>query len=269
MLKIDHPLFPYYRFERLGAAGGMLHFVSSGSRTLGFPEGEDGAEVRENRRRLAQAVGFDVRRLVTAQQVHGTHVAVVAGEDAGRGALDRPSRLPQTDALVTAIPGVCLMVLSADCVPVLLFDPVCRVIAAVHAGWRGTAAGIVARTVRTMQERWGCLPADILAGVAPSIGPCCFEVGEEVAQVFRNLHPGNPEVVLPARGAGKSRVDLWASNRLQLLAAGLQPDHIEVAGCCSMCHPDAFFSYRRQGQAAGRFGAGIVLLPDVEPLNRM
>lgn len=263
MLKIDHPLFPYYRFERFGADARLLHFVSSGSRTLGFPEGKDGAEVRENRRCLAQAVGFDPQRLVTAQQVHGTRVAVVTAEDAGRGAFDRESRIPETDALVTATPGVCLMVLSADCVPVLLFDPVRRVVAAVHAGWRGTAANIVARAVRVMRKQWGCLPGDIRAGIGPSIGPCCFEVGEEVAQIFGDLYPGVPGLVLPASGQGKARVDLWVVNRRELLEAGLTPEHIETAGLCSMCSPDSFFSYRRQGQAAGRFGAGIVLLPDV------
>lgn len=261
MLKIDHPLFPYYRFEHLAAYNKVLHFVSSGSRTIGFTEGKDGTEVLENRRCLAQAVGFDLQSLVTGRQVHGTHVAIVTGDDAGRGALDRESRIPETDALVTATPGVCLMVLSADCVPILLFDPVRHVIAAVHAGWRGSVSKIAAIVVHTMQEQFGCLPTDILAGIGPSIGPCCFEVGKEVADTFRTFHPEAQEIILPGQISGKYHVDLWTVNRLQLLEIGLQAENIEVAGLCSMCHSDKFFSYRRQGQMAGRFGAGIALLP--------
>lgn len=250
---------PYYTFPLFSSWPGLVHFVSSGAGDLGFSEREEHRTVEANRRMLLEEVGLRAEQLVTAEQVHSARVRVVGASEKGRGALDRESRLPATDALVTAEEGICLMVLAADCVPVLLYEPVCRVVAAVHAGWRGTAARIVEQTVQVMQKQFGCRPEQIRAGIGPSIGPCCFEVGEEVAQVFRDLCPRQPEIVRPAATSGKYQVDLWETNRQELLEAGLLPAHIEVAGMCSKCHPDHFFSYRRDGEKAGRFGAGIAL----------
>lgn len=257
MLKVVRGNFPFYRFERLGDDRSLLHFVSSGERTIGFSGDTEEKVVRSNRRDLAEAVGFDAAFCVTGRQVHSAHVAVVTAVDSGRGALDAESRLPDTDALVTSCKGVCLMVLSADCVPVLLYEPERRVVAAVHAGWRGSAAGIVAKTVELMRGRFACRPERIRAGIGPSIGKCCFEVGKEVAGVFEDSFVGT---VLPGRSGQKCHVDLWEANRRQLLQSGLVDSHIEIAGMCTVCHPDRFFSYRRDGRAAGRFGAGIMLV---------
>ncbi len=251
--------FSYYTFDGLATCSGMLHFVSSGERNIGFTEDSGGPAICENRRLLARNVGFDPGVLVTAQQVHSSHVAVVTKVEAGKGAMDKRSRIPETDALVTNVADVCLMVLSADCVPVLLYDSQQRVIAAVHAGWRGTAAQIVLKTVQVMVDRFGCRAEQIQAGIGPSIGKCCFEVDGEVADVFRNLFPVRPDIVTEGKTTGKYQVDLWEANRQELVEGGLLPDHIEIAGMCSVCHPDRFFSYRREGKAAGRFGAGIML----------
>lgn len=259
MRKIENTDFPFYRFENLSACPGIGHFVSSGRKNIGFIEGADPLPVWRNRQMLGQTAGFDARRLVTGQQVHSTCIAVVTDREAGRGAMNRESRLPATDALVTDRPGICLMVLSADCVPVLLYDPHRQVVAAIHAGWRGTAGEIAARTVQVMQEKFGCSPEEIWAGIGPSIGKCCFEVEEEVVRAFQHLFPDRETVVSAGRKPGKYQVDLWEANRLELQRAGLLPENIEIAGLCTVCHPDRFFSYRRDGQAAGRFGAGIVL----------
>lgn len=253
-------VFPYYQFEHLRACSGVRHFVSSGARNIGFTADADADGIRENRLLLADAVGYEAERVVMARQVHSDHVAVVGEEDAGRGAFDRDSRLPATDALVTACQGICLAVLSADCVPVLLYDPVKKVIAAIHAGWRGTAARIVCRAVEVMRDRFGCEPADLLAGIAPSIGKCCFEVDEPVADVFRGIFPADSGIVSADSRPGKYRVDLWEANRHELIASGLLPSRIEVAGMCTVCHPDRFFSYRREKERAGRFAAGIMLI---------
>lgn len=258
MLFVHNGDFPFYRFQHLSACPGVSHFVSSGAKNIGFSEEADAELIRQNRLSLAKAVGFEAERLVTAHQVHSARVSVVTASDAGRGALDKESRLPDTDALVTAEAGVCLMVLSADCVPVLLYDPVRRVVAAVHAGWRGTVARIVVEAVEVMKERFGSCSENVLAGIGPSIGKCCFEVDEEVAVRFRYLLP-DEDVVFSGKAPGKFQVDLWEANREELLGAGLKPEHIEVAGMCTGCHPGRFFSYRRDGKAAGRFGAGIVL----------
>ena len=249
--------FPFYRFRNLSAYPELMHFVSSGVKNIGFTDRENPEIIQYNRRSLAKAAGFEVERLITARQVHSATVRIVTAEEAGRGALDRESRIPATDALVTNQPGICLMVLSADCVPVLLFEPEKRVVAAVHAGWRGTAANIVVETVRVMQENFGCDPQRVVAAIGPSIGKCCFEVGEEVARVFQQLFPGNQAIVGLGKQPGKYQVDLWEANRKELLACGVKNENIEVAGMCSVCHPDLFFSYRREGEKAGRFGAGI------------
>lgn len=140
--------FPFYRFRNLSAYPELMHFVSSGVKNIGFSDRENPEIIQYNRRSLAKAAGFEVERLITARQVHSATVRIVTVEEAGRGALDRESRIPATDALVTNQPGICLMVLSADCVPVLLFEPEKRVVAAVHAGWRGTAAEIVGVTAK-------------------------------------------------------------------------------------------------------------------------
>ena len=259
MKLVNNPVFPFYLFDHFSGQKNILHFVSSAEKNIGFTDESSAEIICKNRRDLAQAVGFDPGSLVSAHQVHSANVAIVTEAEAGRGALDKISRLPDTDALVTDRKNICLMVLSADCVPVLLFDPHKKVIAAVHAGWRGTAARIVAKAVMVMKNHFGCLPEQILAGIGPSIGPCCFEVNDEVAQIFRDLCSLQPEIITPGRCAGKFQVNLWEANRLQLIETGVKNANIEIAGMCSFCHPDHFFSYRRDGVKAGRFGAGISL----------
>lgn len=259
MQKVIRGNFPFYKFSNLAACPGVVHFVSSGIKDIGFSEEKEEDVIRKNRKELAAVVGFDGDKWVTAHQIHSTNVAVVTSADAGRGAWDKESRLPDTDALITNEESICLMVLSADCVPVLLYDPVCQVSAAIHAGWRGTVAGIVKETVKIMKKMFGCRPENILAGIGPSIGKCCFEVGEEVAEAFNKEFRGNKKIVYMGRQPGKYQVDLWEANRQELTAIGVLPEHIEIAGMCSVCHSDHFFSYRRDGKKAGRFGAGIVL----------
>ena len=256
MKKIDRGTFPFYTFNHLAACREISHFVSSGGKDISFLGNEEPARVVANRRELGRNAGFELDRLVVGNQVHGAEITVVTGRDAGRGAYDNESRLPDTDALVTDEVNICLMVLTADCVPVLLFDPKCRAIAAVHAGWRGTEANIVGKTVKLFRELYGSDPGDILAGIGPSIGKCCFEVGEEVAKAFQSQYSGQVE---EGKNPGKYQVDLGGINSLQLQEAGVEAEHIEQAGICTMCHPHDFFSFRYAGLAAGRFGTGIFL----------
>ncbi len=259
MIELRNPVFPFYRFNLLEAEKGILHFVSSAAQgnradlNLNSPLGT------ENRKRLAQAVGVDVDCLTLGEQVHGVQVTMVGEKDKGRGALNNADRFPSTDALVTNIPGICLLVLTADCVPVLLYDPLKGVVAAVHAGWRGTVGKIVAQTVQKMEKEYGCAPAAIKAAIGPSVGKCCFEVGEEVKAEFIRMDMGVGTWIEPGKKTGKYYVDLWEVNRLQLLKAGLLNKHIEVAGICTCCRHEDFFSYRYAARTAGRFGSGIML----------
>lgn len=259
MIKIDNGTFPFYQFEIFADCVDLKHFVSSGEKSIGFVDEKVRDTIQRHRQELAEVVGFNIDCLVTGQQVHSAHIGVVTLKDKGRGAMDKESRLPETDALVTDEEGICLMVLSADCVPIILYDPMRRVIAAIHAGWRGTVARIVMETVQMMQVRFQCSPANILAGIGPSIGKCCFEVGAEVAQVFDSIFPLTENIIYESKKSGKYFIDLWEANRRQLLDAGVRYEHIEVAGMCTVCHPDHFFSYRRDSERAGRFGAGIML----------
>lgn len=259
MIKVGNGTFPFYQFEIFADCVGLKHFVSSGEKSIGFVDEKAHVTIQRYRRELAEAVGFNTDCLVTGQQVHSAHIESVTFKDKGRGAMEKESRLPETDALVTDEEEICLMVLSADCVPIILYDSVRQVIAAIHAGWRGTVARIVMETVQMMQTKFQCSPENILAGIGPSIGKCCFEVGAEVAQAFGSVFPLTEHIIYESKKSGKYLIDLWEANRRQLLETGVQYEHIEVAGMCTVCHPDHFFSYRRDGERAGRFGAGIML----------
>ena len=208
----------------------------------------------ECRRRLAQSVGFDIDRLVTGEQTHSLNIAVVTEADAGRGSLNIDSRIPCTDALITNRPGIPLMVLTADCVPVLLFDAATRSAAAIHAGWRGTANGIVGLTVEKMKSEFGSNPKDLVAAIGPCIRPCCFEVGDDVAEYFSRW----PNTVIRRPDWAKPHIDLVLANRLQLEQAGVLPQNIETSGECTLCSPRQFFSHRRN-QTLGRIGTGIII----------
>jgi polyphenol oxidase len=254
--------FSYYSFphmqswpELTQAAFGRSGGVSEGpyeSLNVSLAVQDDAERVRVNRSRMAAAVGWDAGRIVSARQVHGRQVAQVVAEMAGG------ADLPDVDALVTDEPGVLLMMKFADCVPVVLWDPVRRAVALAHAGWRGSVTGTPAATVAFMEERFGCDPSDILAGIGPSIGPCCYQVGSEVVTLAEKVFAGAG--VLLRESESDVRFDLWTANSETLLRAGVREENIKVAGICTRCHSDVFFSHRAAGGGlAGRFGvvAGI------------
>jgi purine-nucleoside/S-methyl-5'-thioadenosine phosphorylase / adenosine deaminase len=184
----------------------------------------------------------------TMRQVHGAGVHVV-DEDAGIP----PGPEPDADALITRRRGVALVVRVADCVPILLADPSSGWIAAVHAGWRGTAAGVLAAALRAMIER-GAMPEGVRVTLGPAIGACCFEVGPEVVEALLRFDPGAGACVVPG---SRQRVDLVEANRRQALALGVEPGHVAAVGLCTVCRPDLLESYRRSRGAPGRM-AGLI-----------
>jgi polyphenol oxidase len=151
---------------------------------------------------------------------------------------EQPGCVGEGDALVTRTPGLAISVRTADCFPILLADPETRAVAAVHAGWRGTAAGVVSSSLDRMRSEFGTDPVNVYAVIGPGIGGCCYEVGIEVARQFGMQEAGN--------------LDLAVENRIQLIAGGLQPDRIERVGGCTFCNPAQFFSWRRDHDPAGR-----------------
>lgn len=170
---------------------------------------------------------------------------------------DIPSELEGIDAVVTAVPRICACASTADCVPVLLYDPVKKVVAAVHSGWRGTVIRIVETVIQTMRQHYACDAKDILACIGPSISVDAFEVGDEVYEAFRNA---GFDMNTIARHDEKWHIDLWEANRQILLDQGVGEGHTEISGICTYTHSEDFFSARRLGNRSGRILNGIMLL---------
>ncbi len=212
--------------------------------------GDDPARVEENRRRLVLAIGASGWPVATAHQVHGKAVHVVATPPElawGQGIS------PRADALVTALPGVLLALVVADCVPILLRAPAGRGVAVVHAGWRGSAAGVTEAAVRELCRLTGAAADDLEAAIGPAIGPGCYPVGPEVRQEILLNHPW----ALAETADG--RLDLPTLQRKILEREGLKPKSVLTSGLCTRCWPDLLFSYRRDGRASGRMAAIIGL----------
>ena len=242
---------------RLGGTGSEPYDALN----LAFHVGDCEQTVLDNRKVICRELGCAPNDLVTAKQVHGTNIEVVDRNHAGLGALSYQTALPDTDGLITASSGVMLATFYADCVPILILDPAKRVIANVHAGWKGTAARIGALTVRKMTDVFGTDPKDCLVGIGPSIGPCCFEVAEPVIQIFQNEFDWWSEVT-EFIGDGKARLNLWAANRQILINEGIPAGNVEIAQICTKCRQDILFSHRGSGGITGRMGAFIMLMPD-------
>jgi YfiH family protein len=215
------------------------------SLNLGMKWGDSRDNVLENRGRLLRASGASA--LYLAAQVHGTRVLDVrAGDDPARVARE------EADGVCAADAGIAVGVYVADCVPVLFADPRTGAFAAVHAGWRGTVAGIVDATLSALARVHGSRPADLRVALGPAIGPCCFEVGPEVAVAFKVALPGAAAVVREEPGR-KPHVDLREALRLQLLAGGVPAEAIDAGGPCTKCDPAGrFYSYRRDGGHTGQ-----------------
>lgn len=232
--------------------------VSSGPYTslnLGLHVGDQADDVLENRRRAAAALGADLGDMVFCDQAHGREVHVVSAADRGRGALSLDDAIAQTDALVTAEPGIALVIMVADCVPIVLYDPVARVLACVHAGWRGTVARVSEAAVAVMSAL-GASPQNVIAGLGPAIAPDRYQVGEDVVEAAGHGLGGaaTAEVIRPD-GTGKWLFDLWTANRIVLREAGLADERISVAAIpTGSTGPGLFFS-DREARPCGRFAA--------------
>lgn len=229
------------------------------SLNLGKNRGDDLDKVRENYSRVCSALGVERDKLVFSNQVHGSGVRIVTAEDAGKG-LDRRVDY-EADGLVTNVEGLVLTVFGADCLTVLLYDPVQRAVGAVHAGWRGTAENIVGQAVRTMKEAYGTRPEDLIAALGPCISRCCFETDEDVPEA---LHRKLGEDVLPYLDGpgegGKFRVDLKGINALLLQKSGVLREFTDISPDCTLCKPEKYWSHRyTKGERGSQ--AALIALP--------
>ena len=228
--------------------------VSSGiyeSLNLARSAGDSLDDVKENYSLLCKSLGISVDDIVCGAQVHGTFIRHVSGEDRGRLFLPVSYR---ADGMITNTPGVALMVFTADCVPILLYDPHKKAAGAVHAGWRGTAAGIAVIAVQEMVSMYGCSPADIKAAIGPCISKCCFETDADVADAVTGLFKENEDMFISKSGK-KYNIDLKELNRLFLSKAGLT--NIAVSDECTSCLDGKYWSHRK---TKGHRGSQVAII---------
>ena len=246
-------MLDFFTFRHFKRFPSLLHVVTTKSNDLPYTfslalhTGEDVKNIITNRNKLSNLLdGDEELHYIVANQTHSDNIKIITQKET-KGWQSLSNAVEDCDALITDVKGVVLNILTADCVPILLYDKKKEVVAAVHAGWKGTKAQIVVKTVQKMKEVYDCDPKDIIAGVAPSIGRCCYEVGKDVAEHFFDM----PEGFTPT--GEKYMLDLPFINKQQLLDAGLQEEHIEMSHTCTACDVERFFSYRKEQGCSGRF----------------
>jgi YfiH family protein len=249
----------YYTFDSFDEAG-ITHavFTRQGgvspepwdSLNLGGTVGDDSVRVAQNRQLIFNSIGRDPGTLFDVWQVHSAEVAYAIA----------PRKLnvshSQADAILTDKSDVTLLMRFADCVPILMYDPIKRVAGIVHSGWPGTVKRVARAAVEAMQEAYGCHPCDIISAIGPSIGAHHYQIGTDVEEQVRNTFGYDASALLPSANGGV-QFDLWAANRLVLEDCGVR--QVEVAGLCTVCHPEDWYSHRGDKGRTGRFGALIGL----------
>ncbi len=228
------------------------------SLNLSFTRGDDRECVAENYRRVAAAFGCDSADIVTSDQTHTTNVMRVDRSFAGMG-VTREKSYKDIDGLITNEPHLLLATFYADCVPLFFVDPVHHAVGLSHSGWRGTADRMGAVTLAAMYLEFGSLPEDVYAAVGPSVCQDCYEVSADVAEVFMKEFGGHEKEILTGRGNGKYQLDLWKSNEIVLLEAGIQKKHLSVTNICTCCNPGLLFSHRASHGKRGNLGAFLML----------
>ena len=249
----------YYTFDSLRDSDALVHAIATrrgGASPAPFDTlnlsrhvGDDAANVATNLKRLHTTLELDAAMTVDANQAQADRVAVV-------DARNRGTRIADVDALVTNAPNVPLLLRYADCVPIFFFDPIHRAIGVAHAGWRGTIMQVAAKTAQMMFDAFGARPRDLIACIAPSIGPCCYRVGDDVIAQVRTAFDDADDLLI-AQPDGSVHFDLWQANAQQLHTLGVM--QIEIAQICTAHHTDEFYSWRAERGKTGRFGAIIAI----------
>jgi YfiH family protein len=252
---------PFFQFESLPANGRVQHaiFTRQGgvspapfeSLNLSVSVPDEKARVYENRRRAYGLYGRDTPTVVHAHLVHGISVAAVTSQNNG-------TWLPHVDGIITNEPGCALTMNYADCTPIFLYDPVHQAIGLGHAGWQGAVKDLPGAMVQAMQTEFGSDPAQLIAGIGPTIGPCCYEVGEPVISAVHNAFTNPHSLLIPQSSSLNPHFDLPEANRRNLEKAGVR--QIEQSGFCTACRTDLFFSHRAEKGKTGRFGTIFILL---------
>lgn len=265
----EHAGVPFLQYPLFQQTGEVIHGVSTrlggvsegiyASMNLGFSTGDHKKNILENYHRFAKAIGTDVKKMTCSQQTHTTNVRICSEEDFGKGVVIARD-YTDVDGLITNIPGQCLVTFYADCVPLMFVDPVKKVIASSHSGWRGTVGKIGEVTVRKMVESFGCRPEDILAAVGPSICQDCYEVSEDVILEFNAVFPEEYwNDIYYKKANGKYQLNLWKANEYILLDAGIKKEHLAVTNVCTCCNPELLFSHRASHGKRGSLAVFLAL----------
>lgn len=260
---------PYFVFENLENTGLVRHGFSTrlggvsegclSSMNLSFTRGDDPQKVRENFRRMGMVIGFETKDLVLSDQTHTTNVRLVTEADRGKG-FDRERDYTDVDGLVTDTPGLMLVTIYADCVPLYFVDPVHKAVGLSHSGWKGTVHRIGKVTLERMKEAFGTRPEDVQAAIGPSICQDCYEVSEDVARAFMDEFADQLDDRLVYRkGNGKYQLNLWNANERILLEAGIRPEHLSITNICTCCNHELLFSHRASHGQRGNLAAFLGL----------
>lgn len=231
----------------------------NGNFNLGLYCGDDNVRVEANLQQLCTALGIQRDMLYYPHQVHGKDILVVDEAFTALPHAEQLAALDGVDAIITHVPGIAIAVTTADCVPVVLYDAEHHAVAAIHAGWRGTAQEIVRHTIDRMKQLYGTDSAHLQAGIAPCIGVEAYEVGNEVVDALRSTGFDINSITIRNYSTGKMHIDLAAANADLLLRCGVELDHIEVCGICTYRNSRDFYSVRALGSETGRFLTGIML----------
>ena len=242
---LEHTDITHFSTTRTGGFS-KNHFAGF---NLGYTVGDEPKNVTQNFNLLASVLEIEKKQLVSPKQTHSKNIGIVTSSG---------DIFPDTDALITNIPGICLFIRTADCVPILLYDPVQKAVAAIHSGWRSTLQEISKHTIELMQREFGTNPANLIAGIGPSIGPDVYEVGPEVVEQFKN-HFAFDNYITPVKNSDKGLLNLWEINHQILINSGIPDEQIEIAEMCTYSSPELFYSARRDGIISGRMATGIML----------
>lgn len=255
---------PYYRFSNLAQYSHRIeHFITTRSYmnsndfTIGMNEFRPPEVVVKNRTIVANQFDFRPEQMVFAEQIHGNYMEYIDPSKRGRGVFSKESALQNCDGMFTHHSNICLVAQAADCVPILFYDTVQNAIACAHSGWRGTIAKIGQKAVEALICNYGSNPDNIVVGVGPSIGPCCLEVGPEVAEMVEQAFGSNNKLIRRVEKYANPIFDIWAAVHQTLIESGIEPQNIEMAMMCSKCNNQILFSSRAGDR--GRYGAFIML----------
>jgi len=259
----------YLKFPMLEETGTVIHGFTTreggvseghlGTMNLSFTRGDNPENVKKNYEIIADAIGFDPKKVICSDQTHTTNVRLVTKEECGKGVY-QPKDYSDVDGLITNDPEVVLATFYADCVPLYFVDPMHKAIGLSHSGWKGTAGKMGLRTVEAMTKTFGSRPEDIYTAIGPSICQDCYEVSEDVIIEFEKVY--SPEVmsrICFSKGGGKYQLDLWKANYEVFLEAGIRPEHIAVTDICTCCNPKRLFSHRASHGQRGNLAAFLAL----------